>query len=135
MTASEPEPESEREPAAEGSSEGASPPGPGPASGSVSKAGQESEPAPLDPETATRLRRHGALLIALGIAGILWGVFHVLGPVGDLQRRFPGQRVGYDMVKVEVHRAFLGGLLRSLAGLGLAMWGGRLRRLGGAGES
>lgn len=71
----------------------------------------------------------GLVLIAIGILGILWGVFHVLdaayGPGGP-PRTF-AERRSYDMVKVDVHRAFFGGLLRAFGGLALVGIGGRLR--------
>ena len=57
----------------------------------------------------------GILATALGLLLVLWGVFHVLGPVGDLQRASSG-RVGYDAVKVSVHSTILGFFWR--AGLG-----------------
>lgn len=85
-------------------------------------AGTERAPAP-----STARRRLGLVLIALGLAAILWGVFHVLGPVGDLHARQPGIRPGYDRVKVSVHQTFFGGLVRALCGLALAMFGSRLR--------
>ena len=72
----------------------------------------------------------GLVLIALGLAGIVWGVFHVLGPVGDLHASQPGIRPGYDRVKVSVHATWFGGFVRALGGLALAMFGSRLR--GGA---
>jgi hypothetical protein len=86
-----------------------------------------SVPSPVPSRASRRLSRTGAWLIALGIAGILWGVFHVLGPIGDLQASRPGQRTSYNENKVVVHRHFAGGLLRALAGLGVAMLGGELR--------
>lgn len=70
-------------------------------------------------------KRLGAALIALGILGILWGVFHVLAatqpPPGE-----PLRRQTYNEVKPRVHAAFAGGLVRALAGLGVALVGGRL---------
>ena len=74
--------------------------------------------------------RVGLALIALGLIGILWGVLHVLeaangpgwGPTSFEDRR------GYDQVKVDVHAALPGGLVRSFAGLGLLLLGARLRR-------
>jgi hypothetical protein len=75
---------------------------------------------------AKRISPHtkaGALLIALGIAGILWGVFHVLDAARGSD---PTRRSTYDEVKPRLQRAFPGGLVRSLAGLGVAMIGGRV---------
>jgi len=69
--------------------------------------------------------RLGVALIALGILGILWGVFHVL----EATRPPPGEpfrRQTYNEVKPRVHQSFPGGLVRALAGLAVAMAGGRL---------
>ena len=72
-------------------------------------------------------KRLGAALIALGILGILWGVFHVLAatqpPPGA-----PMRRQTYDEVKPRIHQSFAGGLVRALAGLGVALVGGRVLR-------
>ena len=72
-------------------------------------------------------QRLGVALIALGIVGILWGVFHVLEatrpPPGE-----PHRRQTYNEVKPRIHRSFAGGLVRALAGLGLALVGGRVLR-------
>ena len=70
------------------------------------------------------------MLLALGILGILWGVFHVLGHAygADGPARVFAQRESYNEVKTNVHGVFLGGLLRSLAGLVVAWTGARLRR-------
>ena len=65
----------------------------------------------------------GALLIALGIVGILWGVFHILDATQGSDRT---RRSTYDEVKPRLQQAFPGGLVRSLAGLGIAMIGGRV---------
>ena len=67
--------------------------------------------------------KFGALLVALGIVGILWGVFHILGAAQGSDRT---RRSTYDEVKPRVQQAFPGGLVRSLAGLGIAMIGGRV---------
>ena len=74
-----------------------------------------------------RTNQLGWLLIVVGIAGIVWGVFHVLGAVGGPDQRDFAHRIPYDEVKRRVHGAFAGGLVRSLAGLGVALVGGRLR--------
>ena len=68
----------------------------------------------------------GILATVAGLVLVLWGVFHVLGPVGDLQRASSG-RVGYDAVKVVVHAAFLGAVWR--AGLGTLVLLGGLKLL------
>jgi hypothetical protein len=86
--------------------------------------------AHLTAEARTDLRlraRIGALLIALGIAGILWGVAHVLLAVGGPEKPEFAHRQTYDEVKPIVQRVYFGGLLRSLAGLALAIAGGRVR--------
>jgi hypothetical protein len=72
-----------------------------------------------------RRRRAGAVLIALGILGILWGVFHVLWAVEPTTSRASGS---YDQVKPIVHEHLFGALVRSLGGLALAMVGANLRR-------
>lgn len=73
-------------------------------------------------------RRLGTALVVLGLAGILWGVAHVLGAVGGPEQRDFAHRQTYDEVKPKVQGAMLGGLLRGLAGVGLAIAGARLRR-------
>lgn len=75
-----------------------------------------------------RRRRIGTALIVLGLAGILWGVLHVLSAVGAPAQRDFAHRQTYDEVKPLVHGAMFGGLLRGLAGLALAFAGTRLRR-------
>jgi hypothetical protein len=86
--------------------------------------------AHLSAEQQAELRRRarfGALVIALGIAGILWGVAHILLAVGGPEKPDFAHRQTYDQVKPIVHRVFFGGLVRSLAGLALAIAGGRMR--------
>lgn len=84
--------------------------------------------APASPPSPRR-RRLAVALIVLGLAGILWGVLHVLeaanGP-GTGPKTF-AERRSYDQVKVAVHESFLGGLARAMVGLGLVMVGARLR--------
>jgi len=87
------------------------------------------EPPP--PSGDARGRRWGTLLIALGVLGILWGVGHVLGAVGEPEQRDFAHRLRYDEVKPLVHGSMFGGLLRGFAGLALAAWGLRLRRRAG----
>jgi hypothetical protein len=84
------------------------------------------EPPP--PAGDARRRRLGALLVALGLCGIVWGVAHVLGAVGGPEQRDFAHRQTYDEVKPLVHGSMFGGLVRGLAGLALAAWGMRLRR-------
>jgi len=73
-------------------------------------------------------RRLGIALIVGGILVIVASVIFVLesanGPGGG-PTSFATRR-GYDQVKVEVHRVFPYALLVGLAGLGLALYGGRL---------
>ncbi len=79
--------------------------------------------------------RRGAWLIGLGIAGILWGVFHLLAAVPRPEQRDFAHRRPYNEVKVALQGAFLGTVVRSLLGLAIAIYGGTtrsrsLRRLG-----
>lgn len=83
---------------------------------------------PADQLVAQRQRaRLGLALIALGLAGILWGVLHVLLAVGGPEQADFAHRPRYDEVKPVVHRELFGGLVRSLAGLLVAFLGGGLR--------
>ncbi len=90
---------------------------------------QRPPPALSAPEQARleRRARIGAWLIALGILGILWGVFHMLSAVGGPEKPDFAHRQRYDEVKVIVQREMFGALLRSLVGLAVAMAGGYLR--------
>lgn len=88
--------------------------------------------APPEPDEAERAEldrraRIGLALIGVGILGILWGVFHLLGAVGGPEARDFAHRQTYDQVKPVLHRELFGALLRSLTGLALAMAGGHLR--------
>jgi hypothetical protein len=85
-----------------------------------------SAPAHGDP-SAERRARIGLALILLGIAGILWGVFHVLGAQPRPAQLDFAHRVTDHQARSAVHESFLGGLVRALAGLGVAMLGGRMR--------
>jgi hypothetical protein len=81
-----------------------------------------------DHVSETRRRaRLGLVLIVLGIGGILWGVFHVLEAVPRSEQRDFAHRTTYGEAKAAVHESFLGGLVRALAGLALAMAGARVR--------
>lgn len=77
-------------------------------------------------------RRLGIALVAGGILVIVASVLFVLeyanGP-GSGPTTFAARR-SYDQVKVEVHRVFPYALLAALAGLGLALYGGRLLESG-----
>lgn len=69
------------------------------------------------------------LLVGLGLAGILWGVFymnlHALG--GSPRGNDFAHRRSYDQVKGAVHEAFPGFVLRAGGGLVLLIVGARLR--------
>jgi hypothetical protein len=67
-------------------------------------------------------------MIVLGLAGIVWGVFHILTAVDPPGQRQFAERIPYTQAKQIVHERLFGALVRSLAGLGLALLGGRLRR-------
>jgi hypothetical protein len=82
------------------------------------------------PESARhpdRRRSIGVVLIGVGVLGILWGVFHVLESVPRPERIDFAHRVTDYQARSAVHGSFFGGLLRSLCGLALAMFGGWLR--------
>jgi len=74
-------------------------------------------------------RRWGTVLIALGFALIFWGVIYFLevgnGP-GWGPTRF-ADRPGYDQVKVNLHSAMPGLVLRALAGWLILRAGWRIR--------
>lgn len=73
-------------------------------------------------------QRLGLGLVALGLACILWGVFHVLGAIGGYEKRdFAHRKTDYEVRKT-VHQTFPGGFARAMAGLGLILVGARLRR-------
>jgi hypothetical protein len=92
-----------------------------------------SEPAPLadlPPEELAALRRRarlGAILLGLGVAGMLWGALHLLLAVGGPEQADFAHRPRYDEVKPLVQQAMFGALLRAVVGLFLAMAGGSLR--------
>jgi hypothetical protein len=75
-------------------------------------------------------RRAGFALVGLGIVVILASVVYVLemanGP-GTGPKRFEERRT-YDMVKESVHETFPMAFAIGIAGLGIAMCGGRLAR-------
>ncbi|MCC7010998.1 MAG: hypothetical protein IT454_00435 [Planctomycetes bacterium] len=87
-----------------------------------------SDPArpPSTPESERRAAL-GLVLIGLGVLGILWGVFHILEAVPKPEKLEFAHRTTDFQARSAVHDSFLGGLLRALVGLGLALWGGRLR--------
>lgn len=73
-------------------------------------------------------RQLGTALGAIGLAGILWGVFHVLGAIGSYEQRDFAHRKTDHQVRSVVHQTFAGGFVRAMAGLALVLVGGRLRR-------
>lgn len=84
-----------------------------------------------DPEgnvQSARRAQLGLVLIGLGILGILWGVFHILESVPKPARLEFAYRTTDHQARSAVHDSFAGGLVRALAGLGLAIYGGHVRR-------
>ncbi len=83
-----------------------------------------------DHEAIERRRRArlGLILIALGVVGMLWGVFHILGSVPKPAKREFAYRTTDFQARSAVHDSFLGGFARAMAGLGLALYGGHLRK-------
>ena len=70
----------------------------------------------------------GLVLIGLGLLGILWGVFHILESVPKPAKLDFAYRTTDFQARSAVHVSFSGGLLRALAGLALALYGGHVRR-------
>lgn len=70
----------------------------------------------------------GLVLIALGVVGMLWGVFHILGSVPKPAKREFAYRTTDFQARSAVHDSFFGGFARAMAGLGLAVYGGYLRK-------
>jgi len=86
----------------------------------------EPESAP-DPRRRRR-RAVGIALIVLGVLTILAGVEYVLLQVdGRMVHEF-AERTTYRQAKTAIHRAYPIGLLIALAGLAIALAGGRLTR-------
>jgi len=83
--------------------------------------GHVSDPA------AERRAKIGLALIAVGILGILWGVFHVLDAVPKPESLDFAHRTTDHQARAAVHRSFFGGLVRALFGLTIAISGGRMR--------
>lgn len=84
----------------------------------------------LSPEQVTREEqraKRGLVLIVAGVVGILWGVFHVLGALPTAEKLEFAHRMTDHQARSSVHETFPGGLLRALAGLAVALWGGRMR--------
>jgi hypothetical protein len=86
------------------------------------------DPPAGQPPPASARQRLGLVLIVLGLAGILWGVFHVLGGIGGYEGRDFAHRKSDYQVRTVVHETFPGALVRALAGLALVLVGGQLRR-------
>lgn len=82
----------------------------------------------LDREERRKQARLGLILVALGIVGVLWGVFHILGSVPKPAKREFAYRTTDFQARSAVHDSFLGGFARAMAGLGLALYGGHLRK-------
>ncbi len=99
-------------------------------------------PPSLAPEAAAQAElraRRGLVLIAIGVLGVLWGVFHVLAALPTAEKLDFAHRMTDFQARSSVHENFPGGLARALIGLGVALWGGRmrasaLRALGRVGE-
>ena len=85
------------------------------------------------PESVTDLRQRrrrvvGIALIVLGVLTILGGVEYVLLQVdGRMVHEF-AERTTYRQAKTAIHRAYPVGLGIALAGLAIALLGGRLTR-------
>jgi len=86
------------------------------------------DPPPADARPpATPRQRLGLALMALGLLGILWGVFHVLDAIGPYEQKdFAHRKTDYE-VRSTVHETFPGGFLRAMGGLVLLVVGARLR--------
>lgn len=83
--------------------------------------------SPTEAHAAERRAKLGLALIALGIVGILWGVFHILNALPTAEKLDFAHRMTDYQARKSVHETFPGGLLRSLIGLGVALLGGRIR--------
>jgi hypothetical protein len=79
-----------------------------------------------------RQGRLGLVLIVLGIGAILWGVFHILESVPKPEQLDFAHRTTDFQARSAVHDSFFGGFARALAGLVLALVGGRLRSRAGS---
>lgn len=78
--------------------------------------------------STARRAQLGLVLIGLGILGILWGVFHILESVPKPAKLEFAYRTTDFQARSAVHGSFAGGLVRALLGLGLAVYGGHVRR-------
>ena len=89
----------------------------------------EAIPPPDGLAAAVHARRAklGLALIALGILGILWGVFHVLEAVPKPEQLDFAHRTTDYEARSAVHATFFGGLVRAFLGIGVALVGGTIR--------
>ena len=87
-------------------------------------------PPPLSDDDRRRAElraKLGLALIVLGIAGILWGVFHLLDALPKPESLdFAHRTTDFENRKV-VHEEFAGTVWRGLLGFGVALVGGRIR--------
>jgi hypothetical protein len=88
-------------------------------------------PPPLSDDDRRRAElraKLGLALIVLGIAGILWGVFHLLDALPKPESLdFAHRTTDFENRKV-VHDEFLPTVWRALLGLAVALFGGHTRR-------
>lgn len=84
------------------------------------------EPPQTQPDP--KLAKLGVVLAVVGVLAILWGVLHVAEAARGDQPLAPefAERRSYNQVKEAVHGSLAGGLMRSLAGFVLTVWGVRL---------
>lgn len=88
----------------------------------------QSERSPRD-EPQTPISTPGRALIVLGLLAILTATLTLASAgYGTQPKRDFAQRRSYNMVKVDVRRAFPFVLVLGLTGLGLVLAGGRMRR-------
>lgn len=80
-----------------------------------------------DPPPPRRPTRASWALIALGIACIVWGAFHVLNAIGGYEQRDFAHRKTDREVRRVVHATLPGALARGLVGVALVVAGERLR--------
>jgi hypothetical protein len=69
----------------------------------------------------------GVALVALGVAVIVWGVFHLLAALPRPDRLDFAHRTTDHQNRSVAHERFAGTLWRGLAGLAIAAIGARLR--------
>jgi hypothetical protein len=88
-----------------------------------------------DADDRRKRERAGLLLIGLGIVVMLWGVLHILDSVPKPAKREFAYRTTDFQARSAVHDSFFGGFARAMVGLGLALYGGRLRKRASEDES